>query len=59
METSVDEALRRWEPRIELLAVSASAENGENRVDIDVRYRVRATNEERNLVHPFYLRGGA
>jgi len=25
------------------------------RLLVDIRYRVRATNDERNLVYPFYL----
>jgi hypothetical protein len=31
---------------------------GRNRLDIDIRYRVRATNTFYNLVYPFYLREG-
>jgi phage baseplate assembly protein W len=56
IEQEVRAALDRWEPRIELLDVEVDA----SRVDsgellIDVRYRLRATNDERNLVYPFYV----
>lgn len=52
----VREALQLWEPRIELLDVSARAggEAGEQLL-IDVGYRVRSTDNRFNLVYPFYL----
>lgn len=52
----VQEALLRWEPRIDLLQVHAGPDPANPaRLMIDVRYRVRATNAERNLVFPFYV----
>lgn len=53
---AVREALIRWEPRIDTLAVSASndAEQPE-RLLITVDYRVRVTNNRFNLTYPFYL----
>jgi phage baseplate assembly protein W len=56
IEASVREALIQWEPRIELQSVrvsTAAAEVGQLLIGID--YRVRATNNEFNLVYPFYL----
>jgi hypothetical protein len=52
----VDEALRTWEPRIEVLdvGVKAGGENGEL-ILIDIKYRVRSTDNRFNLVYPFYL----
>jgi hypothetical protein len=59
IESSVREALVRWEPRIEVLSVTASrAELTAGRLPISIDYRVRATNTERNLVYPFYLGEG-
>jgi uncharacterized protein len=53
---AVEEALGWWEPRIDLLEVSASASQAEpNRMDILIHYRVRATKDARTLVYPFYL----
>lgn len=54
----VRDALERWEPRIEVLDVeSALAEGATGRLEIEIRYRVRQTNNEFNLVYPFYLEG--
>lgn len=56
MADSVREAVGRWEPRVELEDVvveSDAAQQG--RVLINLRYRVRATNDRRNLVYPFYV----
>jgi hypothetical protein len=51
----VRSALTRWEPRIEVTAVRAEPHPVEPHVLlIDVEYRVRATNDRRNLVFPFY-----
>jgi phage baseplate assembly protein W len=53
----VEEALLKWEPRIEVLEVDAQSSPHEpNRLDIRVTYLVVDTNDERNLVYPFYLR---
>lgn len=50
-------ALMKWEPRIKDVEVDARPSQQEpNRLDVQIRYRVRATNVSRNLVYPFYLR---
>src|SRR6516165_5195149 len=53
-EFEVTEALRTWEPRIEVLDVSvrAGGDNGEQLL-IDIDYRVRSTDNRFNLVYPF------
>ena len=51
----VQEALVTWEPRIDSITVAVTAEPEAGRLDIEVRYRVRATNTFYNLVYPFYL----
>jgi uncharacterized protein len=56
VETYVTEAVGWWEPRVEILRVDATQDNDErNKLLINVHYRIRATNDERNLVYPFYL----
>src|SRR5262249_53687202 len=51
------EALGKWEPRIEEIEAHAEAsDDDENRIDITIKYKVRATNTSRNLVYPFYIR---
>lgn len=58
IETAVEEALVEWEPRIDVEVVEASTDRlDEGRLDISVNYRVRSTNNEHNLVYPFYIEG--
>ena len=55
-EHEVRLALQRWEPRIEVLEVAVDtsfAERGE--LLIEITYSLRATNDVRNLVYPFYV----
>jgi phage baseplate assembly protein W len=52
-----EEALLKFEPRIKNVEVKARPVTDEpNRLNIRITYTVRETNEERNLVYPFYLR---
>lgn len=54
----VEEALRKWEPRIELIDVTVSTDAEErNRLSIEIEYEVKMTNSRANLVYPFYLEG--
>ena len=49
-------AIGQWEPRVELEEVELDADPGQQgRVLINITYRVRATNDRRNLVYPFYV----
>ena len=59
-EFEVEESLRLWEPRIEVLNVEAAAsgKHGEE-LHINLLYRVRTTDNRFNLVYPFYLQRGA
>ena len=56
MERAIRAALRRWEPRIEVERVSFDvADQRSGRLLIDIGYRLRVTNDRRNLIYPFYL----
>jgi phage baseplate assembly protein W len=56
MADAVREAIGRWEPRVELEDVDLDADPAQQgRVLINLIYRVRATNDRRNLVYPFYV----
>jgi phage baseplate assembly protein W len=59
-EFEVEDSLRLWEPRIEVLnvEVAASGKHGEELL-INVLYRVKTTDNRFNLVYPFYLQRGA
>jgi len=52
IEFFVRKALERWEPRIALKEVRARPAG--ERMEIDVRYIVRRTNREDNVVVPFF-----
>lgn len=63
IEYAVREAVQQWEPRIDLESVLATVDHdgvdhggraAEGTVLITVSYRIRATNDHRNLVFPFY-----
>jgi uncharacterized protein len=56
LEREVRIAIDRWEPRIEIhdLRIDAS-DAGNGRLAIELDYVVRATNDRRNLVYPFYV----
>jgi phage baseplate assembly protein W len=59
VESSVREALVTWEPRIEILNLDASMQQAhEGKLLVSIDYRVRETNNEFNLVYPFYLTEG-
>ncbi len=53
LENRVEEALRRFEPRILVEEVSARAKEG--RIEVEINYRLRQTNSRHNLVYPFFL----
>ena len=56
----VEDALTRWEPRIDLEEVEVQADPAEQELLlISVSYRVRTTDSRYNLVYPFYLTRGA
>ncbi|MCW2596565.1 MAG: phage baseplate assembly protein [Jatrophihabitans sp.] len=53
---AVRDALAQWEPRVEVEQVLPQPDtNDGGLVHIQVIYRVRATNDRRNLVYPFYV----
>jgi phage baseplate assembly protein W len=59
VQAEVNDALVRWEPRIDVIdvAVTAPADRPEVLL-IDVQYRIRATNSFYNLVYPLFISEG-
>lgn len=56
IDRAVRDALAQWEPRIVVETVECrESVPTPGAVLIDIGYRVRATNDRRNLVHPFYV----
>lgn len=55
----VETAILRWEPRIDVLAVTVALDADQRSlVRIGIDYRVRRTNVRSNLVFPFYFTEG-
>ncbi len=53
---AVRDSLGQWEPRIDVEDVTpVQDENDAGLVRIWITYRVKATNDRRNLVYPFYV----
>jgi len=53
----VEDALRTYEARIEVLRVAvATGGLAMGRLDVEIDYRVRMTNQTGNYVYPFYFR---
>jgi len=51
----VEEALGMWEPRIDVMEVKAAPDTQDpSRLLIEVVYEIKATNDQRTLVFPFY-----
>ena len=56
MAEAVRDAVSQWEPRVTLEDVNVEPDPASPaRVQIDLQYRVRTTNDRRNLVFPFYV----
>ncbi len=54
----VKQALDRWEPRIEVIAIDASTDPlHDGALLLEIKYRTRDTYNERSIVYPFYLSG--
>ena len=56
LEREVRIAIDRWEPRIEIARLSIDTSEAEvGKLAIELDNIVRATNDRRNLVYPFYV----
>lgn len=56
MSFAVREALRRWEPRIDVIDVRVDRHpEADDALLLDIRYTTSDTNDPRNLVFPFYV----
>ena len=60
VQRHVEEAIGWWEPRVDLVDVDVQTDaslRAEGKLLIQIHYRVKATQDERSLVYPFYLIG--
>lgn len=54
----VEEALRFWEPRIQVLAVETEiSEEQDGAILAEISYEVKSTHDTRSIVYPFFLSG--
>lgn len=59
IRSTVEEALRRCEARVDVLGVNVEeAASVDGQLVVEIEYRVRKTNQLGNLVFPFYFREG-
>ena len=60
VEHTVQQALRRFEPRIDVLSVKASiGDAAVGRLAVSIDFELRSVNRRDNLVYDFYVRGKA
>jgi len=50
-----EDALKLWEPRIDVLEVVATPDSSGGILLIVIKYRIRATQDVHSLIYPFYL----
>ena len=56
LQEYVYEALRVWEPRINLLYVNVTADDGNmGALLAEIEYEIKATHDTRSIVHPFFI----
>jgi phage baseplate assembly protein W len=54
----VEEALDRWEPRIDIVEVNAGSDpNRPGVLLIEIQYQIKDSYDERSIVYPFFLQG--
>jgi phage baseplate assembly protein W len=51
----VSDALRQWEPRIEVTQITVENQQLQGALIITIRYIIRATQDVRSMIYPFYL----
>jgi phage baseplate assembly protein W len=57
VQGEVEDALRTYEARIDVLGVEASTRRlADGVLEVSIDYRVRATNQPGNFVYPFYFK---
>lgn len=60
IQNEVLQAIMKWEPRVHEVEVEVESDRqSDNRLNINIQYTVRTTNNLYNLVYPYYLYEGA
>jgi phage baseplate assembly protein W len=59
VQAEVNDALTRWEPRVDVIDITVSTPAGQPDVMlIDIQFRLRTTNAFYNLVYPLFISEG-
>jgi uncharacterized protein len=55
LQEHVYQALRMWEPRIEVVGVNVDATSHPGALLAEIEYTIKATHDTRSIVYPFYI----
>ena len=56
IQEAVLEALARWEPRIEVIAVEPEiSTDSDGAIYVQIDYRIKASHDQRSIVYPFFI----
>lgn len=55
MIEDIRKAIRQEERRVEVITIDMTPQIEEGRLDLEIEYRVKATNSRYNLVYPYYI----
>ncbi len=58
LEKSISSSLLKFEPRIKDIVVESEFTGSKNEIIVNIQYVIRATNNQFNIVYPFYLMEG-
>ena len=56
LQEYVHDALRIWEPRIEVIQVNVTPDDADpGALNADIEYQIKATHDTRSIVYPFFV----
>ena len=55
LQNYVLDALRLWEPRIDVVSVDVDSPGNDGILLAEISYVIKATHDTRSIVHPFYI----
>lgn len=55
IKSYMEEALREWEPRIEVEEITVTPSSDQPLLEVAISYTVKSSNSKYNLVYPFFL----
>ncbi|MCB2179897.1 GPW/gp25 family protein [bacterium] len=55
LQDYVEEALKMWEPRIQVNQIIISNEESPSALLAEIEYEIKATHDPRSIIYPFYI----